>query len=368
MSRKRRGRGLILLWLIALALGVAGATEWRYLGPLPLELGANPDQPAPLAIWPWPHALLDRPHAGVTHWFDRSSPDKTQIDLFDFDFVANPHLQFALYDQDEDDSHPFDDKAHPWAKGVAQAAKHLNESGRGLVLAACNGLFYDYDNTGPDATASHVTPVVLNGSSHYTRVENHRWTFGVQYGKDAKPTFRAVHLPDLATLGREFTYAAGGAQCLIHNGQVLPLPPYAIGNSAHPAFAYMKTSRVSWGWSRDNRHLYLLFVKEPDEEAVSEWARIHNVPLGGGWSLPDEAKFWRSLGVWGAINSDAGDVAQLVYCLPSGKYELSCRYEMSEPRWSSASVRRTLPADLSGAPPGGSLMYWYVRDTSVLKP
>jgi hypothetical protein len=78
-------------------------------------------------------------------------------------------------------------------------------------------------------------------------------------------------------------------------------------------------------------------------------------------------QFWRSLGVWGAINSDAGDVAQLVHSLPSGKYELSRRYEMSEPRWSSASVRRTLPADLSGAPPGGALMYWYVRDRSCTR-
>ena len=84
----------------------------------------------------------------------------------------------------------------------------------------------------------------------------------------------------------------------------------------------------------------------------------------GGWSLPDEARFWKSVGVWGAVNSDAGDVAQLVYRLPDGKYALSRRYEMSEPRWSSSSVRRTLDANLSGAPSGGSLMYWYVRDTS----
>ena len=75
-------------------------------------------------------------------------------------------------------------------------------------------------------------------------------------------------------------------------------------------------------------------------------------PAGGGWSLPDEARFWKSLGVWGAINSDAGDVAQLVYRLPDGKYEIRRRYEMSEPRWASSSVRRALPADLSGAPAG----------------
>lgn len=356
--RAQNRRGLVLLALLALALAGAGVTEWRYLGPLPLEVGVNPDSPAALAHWPWPDARFDRPHAGVAHWFDRSSPDGTQIDLFDFDFTANPCLRFGLYDQDEDDARPFDDKAHPWALSVALAAKHLNETGRGQVLVACNGLFYNYDDTGPDSTASHVTPIVLNGISHDTSVENHRWTFGVKVGKNGGQIFQSIHLPDLATLERSFTYAAGGAQCLIKDGTVQPLPPFAVGNSAHPAFAYMKTSRVSWGWSRDSRHLYLLFVKEPDEESISEWAREHRFPLEGGWSLPDEARFRQALGVWGSVNSDAGDVAQLVSRLPDGKYE------MSEPRWSSSGVRRTLAANLTGAPPGGALMYWYIRDSS----
>jgi len=355
--RKQNRRGLILLGLLALMLAGAGVAEWRYAGPLPLALGAEPDAPAPLVRWPWRGASFGRPHPGVAHWLDESSPDGTRLDLFDFDFAANPRLQFGLYDQDEDDARPFDDHARPWAMGVAQAAKHLNEMGRGTVLAACNGLFYDYDVTGPHAGASHVTPIVLNGVPRYTRTENHRWTFGVKYEKNGGRTFQAIYLPDTAALRRGFTYAAGGAQCLVREGQVQPLPPPAVGNSAHPAFALMKTSRISWGWSRDSRHLYLLFVKEPDEEAVSEWAWEHHVPLGGGWSLPDEARFWQALGVWGAVNSDAGDVAQLVYRLPDG------RYEMSEPRWSSPAVRRTLDADSSGAPAGGSLMYWYVRDT-----
>jgi len=362
--QKQNRRGLITLGLLALALIGAGATEWRTLGPLPVELGADIDAPAPLARWPWREASFDRPHLGVSHWFDRSSPDGTQLDLFDFDFAANPHLKFGLYDQDEDDAQPFDDKAHPWAKGVAQAAQHLNGSGRGTIIAACNGLFYDYDVTGPSGIASHVTPVVLDGIPHYTKVENHRWTFGVQYDHSGRPTFRAIHMPGVSTLGKSFTFAAGGAQCLIKDGSIQPLPPFAVGNSAHPVFAYMKTSRASWGWSRDSHHLYLLFVKEPDEESISEWARVHRFPLKGGWSLPDEVRFWHALGVWGAVNSDAGDVAQLVYRLPDGKYELSRRYEMSEPRWSSSSVRRTLNADLSDAPPGGSLMYWYVHDSS----
>ena len=360
--RQKQRRGLLVLGLLALVLLGSAAAEWRYVGPLPVA-GTGP---AALSCWPWPEAVFDRPGPGVTHWFDRSSRDGTQLDLFGFDFAENPHLQFGLYDQDEDDQTPFNDKAHPWAMSVAQAAKHLNETGRGTVVAACNGLFYDYDKTGPGGKASHVTPTVLAGVPHYTKTENHRWTFGVKYGRDGKPMFSALHLPDTAALA-QFTYAAGGAQCLVKDGLAQPLPPVSVGNSAHPAFARMKTSRVSWGWSRDSHHLYLLFVKEPDEEAVSEWIWEHKLPVGGGWSLPDETRFWAALKVWGAVNSDAGDVAQLVYRLPDSRYTLARRYEMSEPRWSSSSTRRTFGPDFAGAPPGGSLMYWYVCDASLEK-
>ena len=208
--QKQNRRGLVLLALLTLVLAAGALTEWRYLGPLPVAFGTDPDAPASLARWPWRETSFDRPHSGVAHWFDRSSPDGTQVDLFDFDFAANPHLRFGLYDQDEDDARPFDDKAHPWAMSVAQAAKHLNATGRGEILAACNGLFYDYDETGPDATASHVTPIVLNGTPRYTQVENHRWTFGVKYDQQGRPTFQAIHLPNKAVLAREFTFAAGG--------------------------------------------------------------------------------------------------------------------------------------------------------------
>lgn len=353
---RRRRRGLMILALLAAVLTAGAWAEWRYLGPLPIRLGASPDAPAPLAVWPWPQAVQDMPNPGVTHWLDTSSPDGTTLDLFDFDFAANPRLRFEIYDQDEDDAQPFDNHVKFWAQGVAQAARHLNQSGHGPVLATCNGLFYDFNQSGPDGAASHVTPVVLNGQVHYAQIENHRWTFGVKYDAQGRPAFKAIHLPDVAALAREFDWAAGGAQCLVKDGQAQALPPRAVGNSAHPGFAYMKTSRVSLAWSRDSRHLFLLFVKEPDEESISDWAYAHHVPLEGGWSLPDETRFWQARGVWGAVNSDAGDVAQLVYRLPGG------RYQMSEPRWSSASARRTLPGDLSGAPPGGSLMYWFVRE------
>ena len=73
------------------------------------RLFCRPRAGSSLARWPWPQAVQDTPHPGVTHWLDTSSPDGTMLDFFDFDFGKNPHLRFEIYDQDEDDTHPFDD-------------------------------------------------------------------------------------------------------------------------------------------------------------------------------------------------------------------------------------------------------------------
>ena len=269
-------------------------------------------------------------------------------------FEANPHLRLEIYDQDQDDATPFNDKVPGyWNQGVAQVVPHLNTVGRGTVIAACNGLFFDFDHYNARGTARHVSPVVLDGKPYYTHGDNYRWTFGVK-SQNGGPKFRAVHLPDATTLARDFDFAAGGAQRLIGDGVPAPLPMLSQGKTS--TFEQMKTSRVSLAWSRDNRHLYLLFVKEPDSEWVSGWAWEHGVPLMGGWSLPDEQRFWQTLGAWGAINSDAGDVAQLTYLLPNGQYELSPSKGLF------TGGRRAYPADFPHAPRGGALMFWFVRD------
>jgi hypothetical protein len=59
------------------------------------------------------------------------------------------------------------------------------------------------------------------------------------------------------------------------------------------------------------------------------------------------------------MNSDAGDVAQLVYLRGDG------HYEMIPPRWSSNRMRLQLKPDFSNAPRGGSIMYFYVRDAGA---
>src|SRR3569833_2364148 len=204
--------------------------------------------PAPMATWPWPHPVITNPHPGVTVWTDRSSPYGDIVRLIRFDFDTNAHLRFAIYDQDSDDSHPHDDSVAFWPTGVAQATAHLNsqlqsasrhpiiaersasDQGRqdhGVVVAACNGLFFgsDYGPVNgvipPHGTAHHVTATVDNGVVRYN-VGAHRWTFGASYSANSTsraphssfPAFNVVHDPDRATLAATFTYAAGGAQCL----------------------------------------------------------------------------------------------------------------------------------------------------------
>lgn len=235
-----------ILWrafgLLVLLVLICAGILYHYFGPFSIRAGARPEEPAPMARWPWPHAKTDNPHPGVTHWIDRSSSDGTVLELFDFDFRKNPHLRLELYDQDEDDRVPFDDRAEFHARAVGQATSHLNRIGRGRVVAAWNGL---------------------------------------------------------------------------------------------------------------------LIVKEPGSESASLRALAHRLPLMGGWTVADLQRFWRDFGAWCAVNVDGGDVTQLAALRRDG------RYDLVPARWASGSMRLTLPADLSGAPAGGSMMYFFIRDASA---
>ena len=187
--------------------------------------------------------------------------------------------------------------------------------------------------------------------------------------------FKALYLPtknDLKDrLTREFDWASGGAQCLIHEGRPLKLQPFprsgdpklktpvpsTRNDAGHiPVVDHIKTSRVSLGWSRDNRHFYLLFVQDLDTEASSAIQFRHGQTMLGGWSLADLQRFWQALGVWGAINSDGGDMAQMTYLLPDD------RYMLIPPMISGSSARRIVSPQFENAPAGGSLMYFYIRE------
>ncbi|MDQ3814028.1 MAG: hypothetical protein M3347_08755, partial [Armatimonadota bacterium] len=297
----------------------------------------------------------------------------TTVDLLHFDFQANPDLRLEIFDQDEDDAARFDNVVDYNTRGVGHITRLLNTrfraTRRGSVVAAWNGVFFGYYHRDKEGLGFHVAPVVLRGQVYYTKI-NRRWTFGVQY-RDARPVFKVLHLPDRATLAREFDFAAASAQCLIQNGKPLKIQPYPASAAkilkapvpstpqeiGHvPIFDHMQTSRVSWAWSRDNRQLYLIVVKEPDNEMASILAFRHNQPQAGGWTVPDLQRFWQAMvranTVWNAVNSDAGGVAQLAYRLPDGKYALL----------PGTPQRLVFTPNFKNAPSGGSIMFFYVRD------
>lgn len=355
------------LTLLVLLLVIAAGIVRHYFGTLPISPRIRPDAPSQMARWPWLHAKTDSPHPGVTHWIDKSSSDGTVVELFDFDFQKNPHLRFELYDQDEDDRVPFDDKAKFRARGVGEITRHLNKIGRGKVVTAWNGLFFQY--TGD--VGRHVAPVVLNGKALYN-VGTIRWTVGVKYKKNG-PVFKVIHMPAFQTIAKEYDFASEGASCLILNGQPLrlqpfpkpgedPFPPSKPPTSDESGFVrkvdHIRTSRTSMAWSKDNRHFYLLIVKEPDAEAPSIIAFRDHLPLMGGWTVADEQRFWQQFGAWCALNLDGGDVTQLTALRADG------RYDLVPARWGSGGMRLTFPPDLKDAPPGGSMMYFFIRDTS----
>ena len=335
---------------------------------------------APDTAWPWLGAKTQTLAPGVTQ-ISKVSSDGTMIDLFDFDFGANPRLRWEIFDQDEDDAKPLDNHVEYWERNVAQMTRQLDGAkDRGPVLVAWNGAFFGYDDNTKTEDAFHVSPVVLRGKVHFYTAQ-HRWTFGVK-NTPAGPVWKTFYKPDRATMEREFDYAAGSVQCLIKDGKPLKIEPFPkIGENfkaqpvpstdkeaGHiPYFDHMKTSRASLGWSRDNKHLYLLAVKEPDDESASSVAlsfavRGEKIPdatsLVGGWSVADVGQFWQSKGVWGAINSDAGGVLQWIARKPS-----NAGWEMVPPRQETNVKRVQIARDWKGEiKGGGAIMYFFVRE------
>ena len=329
---------------------------------------------------------------GVRHW-RTTATDGTSVELICFDFAQNPALKFELYDQDEDDAKPLDNVVDYSPLGAGGATRKLNArfaaQKKGRVVALWNGLFFGYYNkTRPknresisERAGHHVAPVVINGKAHYGP-KNHRWSFGVKYANN-RPVFKAAHLPTRQWLERELDFGGGSAQCLVLNGKPLnvqPAPPVGKRplkgpvpstprDAGHiPTFDHMRTSRMSMAWTRDNSKLFLLAVKEPDNESASAVAFLREMPPNapehrGGWTVRDVQRFWLSAmpgeKIWTAINSDGGNAAQMTLLRPDKKYDLL------PPREVSSAMRLTYTAQFQDAPKGGALMYFYVRDESA---
>jgi len=375
--RKRRRRWLLVLPLVPVFCLAAWAKS-RFLGAGKIPLAPSYTTPSPDAVWPWKGARRKTLAKGVTQT-SKVAADGTLLDLWEFDFAANPRLRWEIFDQDEDDEKPFDNHVLYWNRNVARATKELEANGRGEIIVAWNGAFFGYNQHSKVEDAFHVSPVVLRGKAYFNTAQ-HRWTFGVK-NTPSGPVWKTFFCPDKATMEREFDYAAGSVQCLIKDGKALKVEPFpSVGgqfktqpvastarDAGHiPYFDHMRTCRASIGWSRDNKHLFFLTVKEPDDESASSLAlsfavRGNPLPvgttLGGGWTVPDVQRFWGAKGVWGAINSDAGGVMQWVTRQPNGSWE------MSPPRQASMKMRLHVAPNWKGASSGGgSIMYFFVRE------
>jgi Phosphodiester glycosidase len=116
----------------------------------------------------------------------------------------------------------------------------------------------------------------------------------------------------------------------------------------------MKTSRVSMAWSKDGQTFWILLAMESGTEVGSKLATKYGTADASGWTLADLQAFWKNLGVWAAINSDGGAVAQLAMRQTNGSYEVV-------PSQQSKGVRRVI-SDLKQSPAGGSLLTFFVYE------
>lgn len=285
--------------------------------------------------WPWKATPVEV-HSGVHKWTNTENPDGTIAELFKFDFALNPKLKFILYDQDEDDAKPWDNEVDYFPRGVGEIARHLN--GRGdKTVAAWNGMFFAYEHltNPPHGLAKHIGNVVVDGKRHHN-VGVHRWTFGIA----GDGTFKTLFKPKPEVLETEFAYAADGAQCLVREGKPLIIDPLPNRNEvgfgvrprrttdapdragSYPIVDHIRCSRVSMGWSRDSKTFYLLFIRSADTENEGARQLREGRVRNSGWNLFDLQRFWLSLGVWGAVNSDGGIVAQYAALRKDGKYDV----------------------------------------------
>ncbi|MGO8673199.1 MAG: hypothetical protein ACLQVD_17805 [Capsulimonadaceae bacterium] len=351
-----------------------------------------PPPAAPLAVWPWPDAVVTRPTSGVTCW-TASSTDGAVVRLIRFDFQHNPRLHFDLYDQSLDHPALGGGGCDCWPEGVWRAAARISTRGR-RVVAAWNGLFFSIDpppNSPGSARlgapgmavnpllshgiARHVAPCVVDGVVR-DNVGNPRWTFGAAT-RSGRPRFQVLLSPDRLTLARTFTVASGGAQCLILDGRpqrlgpTTPLLP-ANRSRCRPDEAGrialaddLKTSRVGMGWTRDSGVFYLLVVRQSGTEEQSAAALATGGASPGGWNLADEQRFWSRLGAWDAVNSDGGGAVQLALVRPDGRYDVLPAAWATSTASFIADPRVPVPAAAPLSSPddpyaGGTLMYFTV--------
>ena len=374
------------LLAMTVVLGALGLFVWK-TRPSATANAAILAPPSALAKWPLKGATIGNGPSGVTHLTTRDT-DGTDIDLLEFDFKANPRLKLEIFDQDSDDKAPFDNSARYWGRNAAYILTHESNPQESL-LAACNGGPFTFDRSQTLDAASHVAPLVVAGQTHFptaTSDESQLWTFGVRANPTNAPRFEVLLRPAPNQL-QGFDYATGGVQCLLKDGALLHLdeppatkkwspfkPPTLSDVGTLGRSDWTKTSRISFGWSRDNSRLWMLSVHDPEPESVSrvalslrfkELADASTAPVSGGWSTRDLQNFWKSHGAYGAVLLSSGDFAQLATRQSNGQINF-VPSQVATRFWKAAAGRTRLVSapSLKGAPTGGSaLFYWTVRET-----
>ncbi len=234
--------------------------------------------------------------------------DGTTIHLLRFDLKK---IDLGLYDADEDDATPFDDKNATWLgqplRRVAQ--KITRRDGRAPLCVVNGGFFGNLDPW----IAIHEAPVSRRGDTHYnSTVLQTDWPEQIatlvwksENGATRLQIERRVAFEDLAG----FSGALGGVRVLRESGKDATLAP-GMGGST------LKCSRTSVGF--DSHFLWILSVRDPDGEASSvranRWEKAHpEAPKiqVGGWDVKQVQRFWRDRKIPSAVLFDGGESAQL---------------------------------------------------------
>ena len=165
-----------LLATSALSISALYLYGRAHLSSLPTAIGESAASPAQFSCWPWDGntaVRFENLSAGVCHWSGTQS-DGTNCNLLEFDFAVNPNFKFQIAEQDAADKKPFDNVVSYWPRGAAQMTQQLNvrfaNEKKGRVVALWNGLFFGYyeGHSKIGGTGFHVSPVVLNGKTHFT--------------------------------------------------------------------------------------------------------------------------------------------------------------------------------------------------------
>ena len=348
-----------LSWTAALAVswggGVVGARFKRrlWIAAVALMLGG---------LWgaQWLSGSAWRTAKSDALIFSREENDGTQIRLLSYDLNA---IDAGIYDADEDDARPYDDRNASWiGQAMPLVWRKIERATNGKTLCAVNGGFFGAQFP---YIAFHEAPLVQSGVARYnSRVLEDDWPaqnclMGWKRAQ-GKLRFSLVEDAPFATLTPRFDGALGGVRALIVGGQSLELKPGMGGTT-------LRCSRTSVAWKDDQLHV--LSVRDPDGEKSSvradkrEKAGEANVQVGG-WSARQVQQFWAERQMENAVLFDGGESTQLAFRAQNGVTMTHSSYHFTRTPFTikGKPVRFVLPMLPEFEANGGVLNYFYIAE------